>query len=98
MTFLPLNEQDGVVTFEMKLLYSKYYLNGELEDIHNILDDPTQVTAIALNNAIEIAIDSADNKALSLPITSSLFDTDDSNLFTYNWASDTFEFNQDGNG
>ena len=98
MTFLPLNEQDGVVTFEMKLLYSKYYLNGELEDIHNILDDPTQVTAIALNNAIEIAIDSADNKALSLPITSSLFDTDDSNLFTYNWASDTFEFNQDGTG
>lgn len=98
ITFLPLSEQDGVVTFEVTSLYSKYYPNGELEDIHNIIDGPTQVTGITLNNAKEIVIDSADNKALSLPITDSLFDTDNSNLFTFSWASDTFEFNQDGTG
>jgi hypothetical protein len=98
ITFLPLSEQDGVVTFEVTSLYSKYYPNGELEDIHNIIDDPSQVTAITLNNATEITIDSADNKALSLPVTSSFFEPDNNNLFTFNWSSDTFEFNEDGTG
>ncbi|MDB2330504.1 hypothetical protein N9V74_02215 [Alteromonas sp.] len=98
LRYLPLDEQQGVFTFQLTNLYSKHYPNGELSDESGLSDTARQVTAISIDNANEVALDDSETTYLSLPITSTLFTSEDPALQFFNWSADTFAFSPDGTG
>lgn len=98
LRYLPLDEQQGVFTFQLTNLYSKHYPNGELNDESGLSDPARQVAAISIDNAKEVALEDSQTTYLSLPITGTLFTTEDPALQYFNWSADTFAFSADGTG
>jgi hypothetical protein len=98
LSYLPLNDQANNVTFEVTNLYSTHYPNGEVADVSMASDEPIQSSAVKLLNAKEVQIDNGENHVMSLPMTTSLFSSNNLELNTYSLSADTFTFLQDGSG
>ena len=96
--YIQLEENNGVLTLEASETYSKHYPNGELPDTGELVDPPVQLTALTLENIASVVLPSDGDVGLALPITQSLFSSNDEQVTSYSLSADTFTFNADGTG
>jgi|TARA_Y100000296_G_C5178804_1_gene261923 hypothetical protein len=98
IAYIQLENSNGVLTLEATETYSKRYPNGELPDTGELVEPPVQLTALTLESISSVGLPSGADAGIALPITQSLFESNNELVTSYSLSADTFIFNVDGTG
>lgn len=98
MSFVQLENTNGVLTLEQSQSYVKRYPNGELPDSGIISDPVVQQSALTLDNISTVELPTATDTGIALPIPQQLFTNDNFRPNHYALSADTFSFHADGTG